>query len=343
MNTRYKHWFFRYKLHHILFWLAYFIFWTGMSMQQYPSSVSVSLLYTTVWFAGQAACIYIGMYWLIPRCFNARRYGAFALSLLLDILICTLFITFTLTLLTQKIAPDADVRPGQFFMFVLMANTYGVSCMLAAKIIKERIIADRRNKLLEKEQMQQELSFLRAQMNPHFLFNAINSIYVLIRKDPEVAAQTLAKFSDMLRYQLYECTTEHIPVEKELGYLDHYIALEKIRKGDTVQIGFSVSDTMQHFQIAPLLIIPFVENAFKHLSTNGGGENFIHISLDYRAPHFSLRVENSKDQVPLPYPAGGIGLANVKRRLELLYPGKHHLRTEDTGNKYLVLLNIELS
>ena len=335
------HWFFRYHLHHILFWICYFAFWTAFSVFNYHSTVAAAMGFTLVWFVGQASCVYACMYLLVPRYFHTRQYWTFTGLSVLAIVICSVFIAFSNIFLLRLIAPNANLAPIQYLSFTLMANFYATCCMAAAKIIKDRIVADRRNRRREKEQMQHELSFLRSQLNPHFLFNAINSIYVLIRKDPETAAQLLAKFSDMLRYQLYECTTENIPVEKELSYLGHYLALEKIRKGSSLQLDYTVDDTVRDFSIAPLLLITFIENAFKHLSTNSGGQNYVRIAMGYDHPVFTLQVENSKDEAPLPQELpGGIGQQNVKRRLELLYPERHSLDIRDMGKKYVVLLRI---
>jgi LytS/YehU family sensor histidine kinase len=294
-----------------------------------------AILSICIWIIGQGSCIYFGMYWIVPKYFQPRQYWKFALAIVLSIVICAFFVAGVHFLVFTHLPSF-----GAFFSYVLMANAYASIGVIAAKIIKDKVIADRRNNQVEKQQMQHELRFLRSQMNPHFLFNAINSIYVLIRKDPETAAQTLAKFSDMMRYQLYECNTENIPIEKEISYMNDYIALEKLRKGNTVKLNYEVKESVKDFSIAPLLLIAFVENAFKHLST--GDENYINILMDRQNDTFTLRIENSKDEMPIPQEAGGIGQINVKRRLELLYPHQHKLKIYDTPEKYLVLLSIQL-
>ncbi|SIO47970.1 sensor histidine kinase [Chitinophaga niabensis] len=325
---------YRYKVHHILFWIAYAFFWITFSMKMNHMPLGNAILSISFWIMGQGACVYLGMYWIVPRYFHPRNYWKFALAIMLDILVCTSFIAgIHFTIFTRI--------PHSFFSYVLMANTYAAFGAIAVKIIKDKVVADRRNNQAEKHQMQHELRFLRAQMNPHFLFNAINSIYVLIRKDPETAAQTLAKFSDMMRYQLYECNTEVIPIEKEIAYLNDYIALEKLRKGNAVQINYEVKESVKDFSIAPLLLIAFVENAFKYLST--GPENYIHILLEQQNNTFAFRIENSKDEMPAQQEAGGIGQINVKRRLELLYPHQHKLKIYDSPKKYIVLLSIQLA
>lgn len=338
------HWLYKYKMHHILFWVAYFVFWTIMSMRSYNSSLASALPYTAIWFAGQAACAYAGMYWLVPRFFNTHRYLPLFAGYIMVLVLGSAFIVYGVSSLSLRHNRDAAIEYGTLSFYVLMANFYTSLCMMAAKIVKEKLASDQQARKREKEQMQHELSFLRSQMNPHFLFNAINSIYVLIRKDPEAAAQTLARFSDMLRYQLYECNTEYIAIEKEISYLGHYLALEQLRRGNTLRLQYSISSQVANFSIAPLLLIAFIENAFKYLSTNGNGENYIRIALYYEAPFFTLEVENSKDETPVPNGApGGIGQLNVRRRLELAYPGRHTLQLADNGKNYVVSLRIQVS
>lgn len=328
--------FHKYKVLHILFWIGYALFWIPFSMKMNHITLGNSIISIIFWMIGQGGCIYFSMYWIVPRYFHPRLYWKFALAIVLCILLSSLFVAGIHFIVFRQM-PNF----GAFFSYVLMANAYASVGITAAKIIKDKIVADRRNNQAEKQQMQHELRFLRAQMNPHFLFNAINSIYVLIRKDPEMAAQTLAKFSDMMRYQLYECNTEMIPIEKEIAYMNDYIALEKLRKGNTVQLNYEVKESVKDFSIAPLLIIAFVENAFKHLSSDE--ENYIHILMDRQNNTFTLRIENSKDEMPVQQEAGGIGQINVKRRLELLYPNQHQLKIYDSPKKYLVLLSIQLS
>jgi len=197
-------------------------------------------------------------------------------------------------------------------------------------------------------------------MNPHFLFNAINSIYVLIKKDPELASHTLLKFADMLRYQLYECNADRIPIEKEIVYLDNYIGLERLRKGPTLYIDYHVGAEVGHFSIAPLLIIPFVENAFKYVSSYSDQPNRVAVNLCCRDGLFELSVENTieEDAMIRKESVGGsegregngigrrnnagrgIGLENVRRRLELIYNSRHQLAIRKEEKNYSVLLKI---
>lgn len=197
---------------------------------------------------------------------------------------------------------------------------------------------------LVREKMQAELNYLRAQINPHFLFNGINSIYHLIDKDPDNAKNILLQFSGLLRYQLYECGGDSIDLDKEVGYLENYISIEKVRKGDDAQVGYFFSIGAGSRKIAPLLLLPFIENAFKYLSNHTESrQNRVSIDLSVEDDLLELNVSNTcQPELHDPNKAGGLGLANARKRLDLLYPGRHRLQITDEKNVYQVKLQIRL-
>ncbi|HMH21983.1 MAG TPA: histidine kinase [Puia sp.] len=334
----------RYKLH-IVFWIVYFIFWTVFPVIGYHTPLLRSFLSAIIWSIGQGVLAYSCIYWLIPRYFNSRRYIVFTMLVLAGLLLSALFILGAAAGLYKLFKAEFGYTLRAEFLYILLGNFYTLFIFVAIKSIRDKIKGDKRTQLLEKEKTENELQFLKSQMNPHFLFNAINSIYVLIRKDPEFAAVTLVKFADMLRYQLYECNADEIPIEKEIVYLDNYIELEKLRKGNAVDIRYNVSGNTCNFHLAPLLIIPFVENAFKYVSSDAGSRNFVRVDLDFQDDLFELKVENTMDDdIPIPKDKswGGIGLENVKRRLELIYKSRHALCISTTDNVYSVLLTIKI-
>jgi LytS/YehU family sensor histidine kinase len=216
-----------------------------------------------------------------------------------------------------------------------------VGLLSAAKLIFEKIRTERANRLRDKQRLESELQFLKAQVNPHFLFNAINSIYFLIKKNPDQAAATLIKLSDLLRFQLYDCSDEKIAIEKELEYLHNFIALEKIRKGEKIKVNVEQHGNLSGFELSPFLLIPFVENAFKHVST-GQKENIISIILQRENNTLTARIENTTEK-KVAQVVGGIGLQNVRRRLELLYPDLHKLDIHENDAEYAVSLSLTIS
>lgn len=190
------------------------------------------------------------------------------------------------------------------------------------------------------EKLNTELAYLKAQLNPHFLFNSLNTIFFQIDKHNQDARETLGKFSDMLRYQLYECNDSSIPIEKELAYLKNYVQLQQLRRNGHDKIEFIVADELRDFSLPPLLLIPFIENAFKHVSNFTDRKNEVSISLTKHNEQVQLIVSNTTDSSTKD--TGGIGLKNVKRRLELLFPARHSLDVRQTADRFDVTLTLEL-
>ena len=166
---------------------------------------------------------------------------------------------------------------------------------------------------------------MKSQINPHFLFNSLNTVYFLIDKQNKDARDTLLQFSDLLRYQLYDCNADTVDIEKEIAYLSDYCHLQQLRKDSNYEVEMQAENS-RGFRIVPLLLIPFLENAFKHISHFSDRKNFVHVKICKKSDRFHFMVRNSKDRSGTGIePRSGIGLANVKRRLELMYPGKHSL------------------
>ena len=334
----------RYKWH-ILFWGIYFLFWTLFSVFHYGNTPGKALFLTTAWFLGQAGSGYATIYWLIPGYLTRKRYFLFGFLLLIILVLSALLILSAILVVYRTGHTPLPNGPWKEFFYLLSGNCYTTFFIVALKSIKDRRNADKRTALLEKEKTETELRFLKSQVNPHFLFNAINSIYVLIKKDPEFAGHTLVKFADMLRYQLYECNADKIPIEKEIGYLDNYIELEKLRKGSLLTTNYTVGANTGNFSIAPLLLIPFVENAFKYVSACPEKYNYVTVDLSYQDGIFEISVENSIDEdsmTPREKAWGGIGLENVRRRLELIYKGMYALDISAREDVYSVLLTIKV-
>jgi LytS/YehU family sensor histidine kinase len=224
----------------------------------------------------------------------------------------------------------------------VITDFFLVTSGAAFKLIFDYIEMQQRLAEIAKEKAETELSFLKSQINPHFLFNSLNSVYFLISKENVVARKALHTFSDMLRYQLYEMKGARIPIEKELNYLKDYVDLQKLRKDENYTVRFNCSPDVKGFSIEPLLLIPFVENAFKHISHKTGEKNFVNLDISRSNGHFSFTVENSKDNERNTEEPGGIGLNNVKRRLELLYPEKHELVIDNEKDSYKVNLKLKI-
>jgi sensor histidine kinase YesM len=216
----------------------------------------------------------------------------------------------------------------------------------ALKLFRMRMQSAEREKQLVEEKLQSELNFLRAQTNPHFLFNTLNNLYHLARKHSKATPDAILKLSDLLRFMLYECTTSRIRLEQEIKVIRDYLELERLRYGDRLEAEFNVEVENESQLIAPLLLLPFVENAFKHGASESRGETWVKIFLKVKNGLLDFRVENFKE--PAQGESGetelkeGIGLKNVKRQLELIYPA-FDLGLENKGDRFAVELKINLT
>jgi len=334
--------FFKFKLHHVIFWMAVFAFWFYLRYQDY-ATYSVAFAITLVKVTDLALMIYIVNYLMIPRLLYKKKYFAFIASFLLIILLSgflKMLLMGEITGQTLGSSPSSSLKTR--FYENIISDFFLVTSGAAFKLIFDYIEMQQRLVEMAKEKAEAELSFLTSQINPHFLFNSLNSVYFLINKENAEARQALHKFSEMLRYQLYEVKGSRIPIEKELTYLKDYVDLQKLRKDENYSVEFSCSPEVKGFSIEPLLLIPFVENAFKHISHKPGRQNFVRLDITRSNGHFNFVVENSKEVERTTESQGGIGLNNVKRRLELLYPEKHELNIDDDETIYKVDLKLQI-
>lgn len=290
-----------------------------------------------------ASVCYFNIYYLFSKYCRRGRYLLYGLMVLVLLLLYA-FVQHLADgwLAAQLSSSDYShlFNHGPYYHFSI--GLFYLSFTLALELSKRWFTQQLALHKVEAEKLQAELNYLKAQLNPHFLFNSLNTIYFQIDKSNQDARQSLQKFSEMLRYQLYECNEETIPIEKEIGYLENYVGLQALRKNAHHRISFDTSRSVSDFRIAPLLLLPFVENAFKHLSQYSDRDNVIALQLDKRDDTFWFGVKNTFDQ-GTGGPDGGIGLKNVTRRLDLLYPGKYRLDIQKDTGEFSVGLQIQLT
>ncbi len=355
-----QNWFFRYKLYHIPFWLAYHYLWWTVTLGNPVKAWHALLIlpYTIkfgfyVIFQALAACF--NLYFLIPRYLEKSRFALYATYLILTIVCASLCIVggyyfsayATGRSLSELYAGGSDAWCFYTFLGSALPSTVaGMTLAMSIKLAKNWIQARRRQQLLEKDRLETELAFLRNQFNPHFLFNTINSIFFLIHKNPDKASSSLAKFSDLLRYQLYECNDRQILLGDEVSYLANFIELEKLRQDESIEISCELPEvTAGHLGIAPFVLLSFVENAFKHVSRHTGKHNRIEIMLTLEGKQLDFYVFNTTT-TEIPGEAmhpGGLGLKNVQRRLDLLYADQHELIIEQEPEYFSIQLRLMLS
>jgi LytS/YehU family sensor histidine kinase len=199
--------------------------------------------------------------------------------------------------------------------------------------------------LLEKitnDKLQTELKFLKAQYHPHFLFNALNTIYFQMDENVADAKKSVEKFSELLRYQLYD-QQQQVSMSQEMEYLKNFIELQKIRASEKLKLNVQLDDKLNGQQVYPLLFLPLVENAFKYV----GGDYILSVKVGIHENEIDFSVENSIETSPPTLKLrrarpNGIGLENLKRRLDLLYPGRHVLKTETKNDRFFATMNLQL-
>jgi two-component system LytT family sensor kinase len=336
-----KEFIYRYKIYHLLFWLLLFAGWHFFRYQDYPPQSA--WLITAIKVVDLAILVYITNYILIPRILYKKKYTLFITVLLLMIVTSSVIKMYWIG---HLLSPAAPLNIFDRFKVRVYDNVFPhillVSTGIAFKLLLDNTRAQKRLIEMAKEKAETELQYLKSQINPHLLFNSLNSIYFLIDKQNIEARQTLLQFSDLLRYQLYDCNADTIEIEKELRYLTDYVRLQQLRRDNKYDIQLNHHGEMSDFRITPLLLVPFVENAFKHISHHNDKRNFVEIDLSRQNGTFLFTVSNSKDNHRSTEPQGGIGLVNVQRRLELLYPGKHQLMITDKEETFTIQLQLAI-
>jgi LytS/YehU family sensor histidine kinase len=212
----------------------------------------------------------------------------------------------------------------------------------AIKLMKWHYLKEQKNMELQKQNIASQLQLLKAQVHPHFLFNTLNNIYSHTQVASPEAPKLVAGLSDMLRYILYECNQPLVPLHKELKMLQDYIALEKIRYNEGLDLSIDLPHDDESLMIAPLLLLPLVENCFKHGTSQVIDHPWVSLTISINGNQMKMKLVNAKAGGEKKRSSQGIGINNVRTRLELIYPSKHELRLSDTEDAFIVSLNLEL-
>lgn len=293
------------------------------------------------------AFFYINYYLLIPKLYFQKRHVWYAVTLLIGLLIISLvpsLLTGFIDLKPPAPPPFQGNIPARqdntFFMHIQHNISLYVVVVLASLLLRIR------TRLFDTEVLKQhaEIGSLKSRINPHFLFNTLNNIYALaIREKANSTATSLLKLSGMMRYVVTDTVHEFVPLEKEITYTNDYIELQKMRLTSTLQLTYSVTGDTHGKVIAPVILMPFIENAFKH-GVNPDQESYIRIAITFAVDELTLIVENQKSTPNNdPHVKSGVGIENTKERLKLLYPKKHTLTIEDDVKTYHVQLTLKLA
>jgi sensor histidine kinase YesM len=336
---------------HLVFWISYLGF-VGFMYGSYDNHFGFAFMIQGIQLPVLILVAYFNLWVLMPRFLFSEKYIQYALGLSLTIALGG----FVLQTIFYNLIPFIDgefavkYRADGFFnihrmLWITVKAGIVVSLTSALKLIKHWYETEKIARSLEHEKLEAELKFLKTQLHPHFLFNTLNNLYALTLKKSDHAPEMVIKLAELMHYMLYESNSREVTLEKELQYLDNYISLEKLRYSGRAEISFSVSGDITGKKVAPMLFLPFIENSFKHGLGEEVNAGWVDIHLRVQEDWVILEVENSRSVPDIihPVPTGngnGIGLRNVQRRLDLLYPDRYELKVERHPGTHLALLKL---
>ncbi len=326
---------------HTLFWVIIVSFVLFITHNNTKLSTADLLVIFLLYAIINISLFYLNYLVLIPKFLDKKQYGIYTTAIAVIVILYG-FGKYAVALIFKQSAllhVKAQVF-GSYFLGTVVTSLCFLFLSTILKFTVDWFLNERIQRDLENQRLSAELAFLKSQINPHFLFNSLNSIYSLAYQRSETTPEAILKLSEIMRYMLYECNDNKVDLAKELLYLQNYIDLQKIRFGNKAYIDFKVDGEVENQQIVPLLLIAFIENAFKHGVANNPLTP-IRLLIDVEEAHLHFYIQNKKhtnnrDEV------GGIGLSNVRRRLNLLYPGKYNLDIRDETDTYTVELSLVL-
>ncbi|WP_207625878.1 sensor histidine kinase [Niastella populi] len=348
---------------HLAFWGFWWLFqgvlysvigYTGKPI--YSVRLLDSFAESAVYMIAHIALSFALMYFVIPRFLLKQKYWLTGMW----VLICFLGAAAISTILSATIIPEIQqliMKDDAFGQYLKKRATFQVHLSLMAglrgaitiggiaasiKLMKLWYVKEQRNLQLQKENAEAQLQLLKAQVHPHFLFNTLNNIYSHTQNTAPVASQLVMGLSDMLRFMLYECNHSQVPLSKELKMIRDYISLEQIRYDDHLDVHIDLPGNTDNLAIAPLLLLPLVENCFKHGTSHMIEQPWLSLHVTLEKDRMNVKLMNGKTNEVINNKYKGIGIVNVRKRLDLLYPGKHELTITDEEEVFIVNLWLQL-
>jgi sensor histidine kinase YesM len=337
---------------HFLFWAVILSGYTilyGYSSQGAYRQAFILLISTLPIYMGST---YYSMNHLLPQFLFKRDYKGFTLRFiytsLLAIFLELLVIMFVFVMPFRSYGlPGGEINSIRIDIPFLMVGIYLVILLgTTIKLLKHWYTAQQRNRKLTQASLEAELKMLKSQVHPHFLFNTLNSLYALTLKKSDEAPEAVLKLAGLMRYLLYDCKADFVTLAQEFQMLNDYVSLEWLRYAGRLKIELKLDDPDPQLQLAPMIILPFIENSFKHGASQQIRQPWIQVEARVTNRHLKLRVENSKPVASTPdlqNSREGVGLKNVQRRLDLCYPGLYRLTVENQQDRYKVELEVPLS
>jgi two-component system, LytTR family, sensor kinase len=331
-------------LYHIFFWVVFFFFL--IIMDSSDTTLASKMIHRSIRIFFYVIIVYTNLNFLFPRYLKNNYLLIYVILLFLlvavstPIEVCLHYLFFAENDATFEEIFTVKSNSSYFLNLFFIAFSSSIY-----KIISDWMEHQRERTELQRQNLRSELKYLKTQINPHFFFNTLNSLYALTLKKSDRAPEIVLKLSDMMRYMLYESNERTIALSQEINYIENYLDLEKLRHGDNFKIELEVHGDPKGHEIAPLMFIPFLENSFKHGIDHELKSGYVKISLSVLQEGIELSVVNSKPQAIKHHAegkkVGGIGLANVRRRLNILYPSKHDLTIIDGESEFKVTMKLK--
>jgi LytS/YehU family sensor histidine kinase len=336
---------------HILFWTAYVLFKAYLnlatsnvvdaSLEELGTAILAQLTYLVVkiplvYFCFYVIDKYLGLQWNVVKVVSVLVIAVGVSSVIFSV--CNHLIVLPMIYNTSSAMPILAIGSLVYHSFTL---TFVAGTATAIRLFRRQYKSQMREVILQKEKTEAELKYLKGQINPHFLFNTLNNIYSLARKGSDQTSESILRLSKMMRFVLYEASSQTIPIKDELTLIQDYIKLEELRYTSRLAVTYNNNVDDPDQRIAPLLLIHFVENAFKHGVSESRSESFVNVSIELMNKVLRATIVNSKP-VEVKTNGASIGMENVKKQLDILYP-QHRLDVRDQGQEYAVELTISFN
>jgi len=328
-------------LPHILFWMFYVLFF-GSIYGKYGNDFKGYMLESLFMLPFVMLATYLTLYLILPHYFKKRNL-LFTLFAVIAVLFVTTLGERIFLRKFNSLEITFDTMFTLSYVYILLETNFMVASAVAIKIAKKWIEQQNEKHEIERRNLETELNLLKAQLHPHFLFNTMNNLYALSMEKSAKTSEGIAKISNLLRSVLYECNDAEINLKKEIQLIENYIDLERMRYGDRLKLKFEITGNVYEKKIAPMLLFTFIENCFKHGSSDDPNNPFIEILLSVSGNEIHFFAKNSKPtgkNQSKNVNGGGIGLNNVKKRLEIIYKDNYELRIRDLEHIYEVDLII---
>jgi LytS/YehU family sensor histidine kinase len=295
-----------------------------------------------------SASVFLGVliineYWLFPKYYMNNRKKFVLYNLLIAIILTTLHVSFEMYLTPNEYMKKVVELPIFFpiirsFSMVILGNFISITILLSTELKRKA----ESEKILKEEKLGTEIKLLKAQINPHFIFNALNNIYSLSYTKSEMAPESILKLSEMLRYVFYDCSNDHVKLGAEIEYISNFIAFHQMKSEHEQAIQFNHGGVKKDINIAPMLFIPFIENSFKYSKIEEYIDAYVKIELSSDDKYLNFNIKNTIPYQGKAISGNGLGINNVRQRLDLLYPNKYKLDIIENKTTYSVNLKIEI-